>query len=435
MNKKFLCLLLIGMLLINCLPLQGAMAINTPQYTMKSKTVPAGDVFTMDIAITNNPGIISLRFKVVYDTEVLELQSVANSGILNGFTTPAPTITSPYTLRWADSLATTDNTAQGTVVTLTFKALRETDATSITIEHGEARKATGTKVTFANTTANVTVGCSHSNTVSTERVPPTCDQPGFTAGVYCNDCQTYISGHKTISATGKHTGGEATCMEQAVCEVCGIAYGELDADNHQYPAYFWPMYEPTCSEPGYSGDAYCECGGIMWKGEEIPTVNCDDYDQDGLCNYCNKPMSYTEVKLTVTTNLGAGDITVKVIGDEMTAYNGTVNGEVVEFDIDSIPVGTYTLRVSKENHATREYEITLGADGLNLDIKLCPIGDVTGDGNVNIKDFQRLLRHVNKTNPLTDYELACGDVTGDGTCNIKDFQRLLRHVNKTNPLF
>ena len=31
--------------------------------------------------------------------------------------------------------------------------------------------------------------------------------------------------------------------------------------------------------------------------------------------------------------------------------------------------------------------------------------------------------------------LACGDITGDGNVNIKDFQRLLRHINKTNPLF
>jgi arabinogalactan oligomer/maltooligosaccharide transport system substrate-binding protein len=54
---------------------------------------------------------------------------------------------------------------------------------------------------------------------------------------------------------------------------------------------------------------------------------------------------------------------------------------------------------------------------------------------VNIKDFQRLLRHVNKINPLSGYALACGDVTGDGQVNIKDFQRLLRHVNKTNPLY
>ncbi len=157
MKKRISSLLLIIMLLINCLPLQGVAAIGTPQYILDSETVQVGDTFTMDISIADNPGIISLRFKVVYDTEVLELQSVANSGVLNGFTTPAPTITSPYTLRWADSLATTDNTVQGTVITLTFMALQVTNSTSVTIEHGEARNAMGTKVAFSNATADITV--------------------------------------------------------------------------------------------------------------------------------------------------------------------------------------------------------------------------------------------------------------------------------------
>ena len=157
MKKRISSLLLILMLLINCLPFQGVAAIGTPQYALDDKTIQVGDTFTMDVAISDNPGIISLRFKVVYDTDVLSLLSVANSGILNGFTTPAPTITSPYTLRWADSLATTDNTAQGTVITLTFKALKVTNSSSVTIEHGEARNAMGTKVAFSNTTANVTV--------------------------------------------------------------------------------------------------------------------------------------------------------------------------------------------------------------------------------------------------------------------------------------
>ena len=30
----------------------------------------------------------------------------------------------------------------------------------------------------------------------------------------------------------EHTGGKATCAEKAVCEVCGKAYGEFDANNH-----------------------------------------------------------------------------------------------------------------------------------------------------------------------------------------------------------
>lgn len=154
--KKAVCLLLAAILAVACIPLLGT-AASAPQYAVEDKTVQVGEVFTMDVAVAENPGIISLRFKVVYDTGVLELQSVENKGILNGFTTPAPGITSPYTLRWADSLATADNTVQGVVVTLTFKALQVTPSTEVTIEHGEARNSTGTKVAFSSTSAAVTV--------------------------------------------------------------------------------------------------------------------------------------------------------------------------------------------------------------------------------------------------------------------------------------
>ena len=39
----------------------------------------------------------------------------------------------------------------------------------------------------------------------------------------CDYCEKKLS---------DHTGGKATCTEKAVCEVCGKAYGELDATNH-----------------------------------------------------------------------------------------------------------------------------------------------------------------------------------------------------------
>lgn len=38
----------------------------------------------------------------------------------------------------------------------------------------------------------------HINTENTPAVPPTEDSVGYTEGVYCNDCKTYISGHEEI---------------------------------------------------------------------------------------------------------------------------------------------------------------------------------------------------------------------------------------------
>ena len=175
------------------------------------------------------------------------------------------------------------------------------------------------------------------------------------------------------------------------------------------------MHKPAPGVMGYSEHTCTACGHT----EQFDFVELQGFTVSGLIN----------------SFLLDGEIKIELLVDSEVQYSTVVVGSNVRYAIEDVVSGTYTLRISKGNHVTREYEVVVGQEDVRIDAIICPIGDVTGDGLVNIKDFQRLLRHVNKTNPLTDYELACGDVTGDGVCNIKDFQRLLRHVNKTNPLF
>ena len=150
--------------------------------------------------------------------------------------------------------------------------------------------------------------------------------------------------------------------------------------------------------------------------------------------YTSVPTGAT-VRGTITSFLVDGDVTIELLQGGELVFIRFVSGKTVDYAIKGVAAGTYTLRISKENHATREYEVVVGEEDVTLDCKICPVGDVTGDGVVNIKDFQRLLKHVNRTAPLEGYALTCGNVTNDGACNIKDFQRLLKHVNRTQPLF
>ena len=71
----------------------------------------------------------------------------------------------------------------------------------------------------------------------------------FENGV-CTVCQ-YACGHK---------GGTATCKEKAVCEICGEAYGELDANNHKELTHV-EAKEATKEEEGNTEYWYCkDCG-------------------------------------------------------------------------------------------------------------------------------------------------------------------------------
>ena len=58
----------------------------------------------------------------------------------------------------------------------------------------------------------------------------------------------------------EHTGGKATCMDKAKCEVCGAEYGELDPKNHTNLKHF-PAKAATKTTEGNIEYWYCEgCG-------------------------------------------------------------------------------------------------------------------------------------------------------------------------------
>ncbi len=56
--------------------------------------------------------------------------------------------------------------------------------------------------------------CEHLNTVNVVAVKETCTTNGYTSGVFCNDCQTYISGHEIIM---KH---HTDTNEDKICDIC-----------------------------------------------------------------------------------------------------------------------------------------------------------------------------------------------------------------------
>ena len=143
-------------------------------------------------------------------------------------------------------------------------------------------------------------------------------------------------------------------------------------------------------------------------------------------------------------NSGTDQVTIQLIeqGQSEAAYEVQVSGGTqsgnkftASYSFSDVLSGTYTMRVIKQNHVTREYTITVGAEAVTQDVKIHLRGDITGDGRVNAGDHSKLYAHIRKTSLLTDYALLCADVTGDGKINAGDHSRLYAHINKTDPLF
>lgn len=85
------------------------------------------------------------------------------------------------------------------------------------------------------------------------------------------ECQTVGCGN--IIDRAKHTGGEATCSRKAICEVCGVEYGTVNADNHKHTE-LRNAKAATEDEAGYTGDTFCvDCGQLIQTGTTIPKLD------------------------------------------------------------------------------------------------------------------------------------------------------------------
>ena len=103
----------------------------------------------------------------------------------------------------------------------------------------------------------------HVNTKNVAATASTCTVKGYTAGVYCNDCKKYISGHQ----------------EQSLAEHKTTVINAKEA---------------TVTEEGYTGDTYCTvCKQTLSKGSAIPKLTEEqqaqqDQQKTGGCPWCGQ---------------------------------------------------------------------------------------------------------------------------------------------------
>lgn len=142
-----------------------------------------------------------------------------------------------------------------------------------------------------------------------------------------------------------------------------------------------------------------------------------------------------EVSGTITSYGSDSEaVTVTLTPASGTSLTTTVTGNNATYSFDTVPAGTYTLKVEKKGHAPFTKEITVGDSDVTEDVTIYLIGDVNGDGAINGQDLQRLYEHIKGENPLSVEALPLGDVNGDGAVNGQDLQRLYEHIKGENLL-
>lgn len=147
---------------------------------------------------------------------------------------------------------------------------------------------------------------------------------------------------------------------------------------------------------------------------------------------------YTVSGTATSFSYDMDDVAIYLIksGTTNIAYKTTVKGKSANYSITGVAAGTYTMKVMKQNHVTREYTVTVGSSNVMQDVKIHLLGDIDGNGTVTIMDAMRANSHARGVTLLTDYALKCADVVGtDGNVTIMDAMRINAHARGTAKLW
>ena len=109
-----------------------------------------------------------------------------------------------------------------------------------------------------------------------------------------------VSGHTDKKDEGSHTGGTATCIAKAICEVCGQAYGGFAAHSLTKTE----AKAATCTEDGNNEYYTCsKCGGVFKDeagtqattvaAETLKKLGHDWSNKNGICARCDAKCTET----------------------------------------------------------------------------------------------------------------------------------------------
>ena len=124
-------------------------------------------------------------------------------------------------------------------------------------------------------------------------------------------------------------------------------------------------------------------------------------------------------------------------GSSAAAYKTTVKGNSVSYTISGVAAGTYTVKVSKKNHVTREYSVTVSTGTKTQNAEIWLSGDVNADGIIDMTDAMQINRKFNgKTSVFNKgdsgtkaYRLKVANIYSDNSIDTTDSGQLQRHYN------
>ena len=134
-------------MMLSLLP-TGTIAADAANVCVGGANVNAGETFSVDISIENNPGFANFQLKVVYDQSMLELKAIDDSS--EDFILRSELVSNPEE-GILSTAAAKDNTKNGVIATLTFEAKSAAKGkTTVSVQPVETEAAALKNYGFSN---------------------------------------------------------------------------------------------------------------------------------------------------------------------------------------------------------------------------------------------------------------------------------------------
>jgi hypothetical protein len=325
-------------------------------------------------------------------------------------------------------------------------------------------------------TVLISVNCQHTNhMVKVNAKEATCQADGHVEHYMCLDCTKYsLTGDFTDTVSYENDVKIAKVGHAKLYSVwhsdasghwreckyeCGTRFDEgthysTESANCQHPEYcatcnyvLAPVTDHSHNTYGWSEGYHwsiCECGLVVEGSNEVHQFGADG--SSDTCDDCGYKKNVGHiVSGTITSYLeNTSDITVQLLiidGETETiaystvvnTYTGATSGYTSTYSVPEVVDGTYTLRVSKANHVSRDYPVTVSGGDLTQDVKIHLVGDINGDGKCNTVDKKMIFNHIkDSSKALTGYEFDCADIDGNQRVNVADKKNVYNHLSGTS---
>ena len=303
-------------------------------------SVDRGGTVTVTVTLADCVDLKSGGIEMVYDTDVLE----AVSGVLSYAQAGSAMVFGEFDV--AESVAVffctgMNNTPKaanfnGDLLTVTFK-VKDTAAYGTTEISCVAQPVDANGQDVACTTtqvATLTVACAHADIVPKEESPSTCKEQGHAAGIYCNDCLSYIAGGDPLpevphTYVGQYDGWgyKGSQIHERECTVCH----EIEQEPHSYsewrPNTETGEHEKICAGCGDGESEQHVFEAQIATDEYLATpASCTEqatyYYSCNDCGLAGKETFSAGALLPHTCDLKVEDALYKVSGAD--CLNGTV---------------------------------------------------------------------------------------------------------------